>query len=124
MSDIRTVAIENIETEIRKEKAESLGRTGERLEQILVEIRTLRSHLFALAERWLARMEGEHAIPAEIQNGVTKDAELCGRAREIHYQLIVQREAVGLRRHAEVDRHYPMPAPLTLAWLVGRGRPE
>ncbi len=114
-------AIEDIEAEIRKEKAESLGRTGERLEEILAEIRTLRGQLFALAERSLAGTEGQPAIPAEIQNGLTRDSELCGRAREIRFQLIVQREAVGLRRHEEVDRHYPTPAPLTLAWLM-RGK--
>ncbi len=103
--------IENVEAEIRKEKAESLGRTGERLEQLLVEVRKLREQLVSLAEGWLAGTGGEHTIPAEIREGLKKHADLCGRARDIRYQLIVQREAVGFRRQEEVDRHYPMPAP-------------
>jgi hypothetical protein len=29
--------------------------------------------------------------------------------RELRHFLIIQREAIGLRRHEDVDRHYPMP---------------
>ncbi len=112
-------AIEKVESEIRQEKAEALGRTGERLEQILVEIRRLRRKLVTLAEGRRVGTGGEHTIGAEILKALAKDAELCGRAREIRHQLVVQQEeAVGFRCHEEVDRHYPMPAPLTLARLI------
>ena len=117
-------AIESVEAEIRRERAESLGRAGDRLEQVLAEIRAHRGRLFLLAERWLAGQSGAHMTPAEIQTGLAKDAKLCERAREVRYQLVVQREAVGLLRHHEVDRHYSMPAALTLAGLLRRGTPR
>jgi hypothetical protein len=33
----------------------------------------------------------------------------------LRYYLVVQREAMGLRRHADVDRVYPIPPPLRIA---------
>ena len=112
---MRKPALENIEAEIRQEKAETLGRVGERLEQALGELRVLREQLLRLAEDHA--MGGEQAMPAEIQEGLARHARLCEVAQDLRYQLVVQREAVGFRRHEDVDRHYPLPAPLTLAVL-------
>jgi hypothetical protein len=117
-------AIEAVEAEIQKEKAESPGRTGERLDQTLGEIRALREQLFALTEERLNETKADQVIPPEIQEGLARHAELCALARDIRYQLIVQREVVGFRRHGDVDRHYPMPARLTLAMLIRREVPR
>ncbi len=116
--------LERIEAEIRQEKAESLGRTGERLEQTLGELRVLRDHLFRIAEHPVHTTPMGSEILTEIREGLAKHARLWGVAHELRYQLIVQREAVGFRRHEDVDRHYPSPAPLTLAMLFRREGPR
>lgn len=117
---MRRSAIKDVEAEIQKEKAESLGRTGERLDQTLVEIHALRDQLFALTDDRLNEAKTGPGIPPEIQEGFARDAELCALPRDLRYQLVVQREAVGFRRHEDVDRHYPMPVRLTLAMLIRR----
>ncbi len=109
--------LERIEAEIRQEKAESLGRAGERLENTLGELRLLRERLLWIAEDRLHTVPTGQAIPAEIREGLAKHARLWGAAQDLRYQLIVQREALGFRRHEEVDRQYPSPSPLTLAVL-------
>ncbi len=118
---MRKLGIDNLEGQIRQEKAESLGRAGERLSQTLDEVRMLRERLAALIGGRLREAMVDPAIRGEISEGLTRHAELCALARDARYQLIVQREAVGFRRHEDVDRHYPMPVPLTLAML---GREE
>lgn len=75
-----------VEREIRHEKARSLGKAGEELER-------------ACAEAW-ARFRSGHA-----------DAYRAARERalERRHILILQREAMGLFAHADVDRQYPLP---------------
>lgn len=41
-------------------------------------------------------------------------ARLQLEAKQLRHALIIQRETVGLRRHEDVDRQYPLPGPLTL----------
>ncbi len=109
--------LESIQAEIRQETAESLGRAGERLEQTLSELRALREQLLQIAEHRLHTVPTGQTIPAEIREGLAKHARLWEVAQTLRYQLIVQREAVGFRRHEDVDRQYPSPTPLTLAML-------
>lgn len=88
---------EKLEEEIVKEKAAALGRAGERLEAALDEVRAV---------------------------GVAIDVERDGRRREAllreyeaarqraasaRLMLLVQREAIGLRWHRDVDRQFPEP---------------
>lgn len=88
-----------IDLEIAREKAASLGRVGERLEASL-------ARLAELAQRFAgATDEGERSLLARCY------AEERSRAAKLRYYLVVQREAIGLRRHAEVDRVYPLPPP-------------
>ncbi len=114
---MRKLGIESVEGEIRREKAESLGRTGERLGQALDEVRALRERLIALIEDRVEGAKVDPAVAAEIQAGLKRHTELCALARDTRYQLIVQREAIGFRRHEDVDRQYPIPVSLTLAKL-------
>lgn len=80
-----------VEEEIRREKARTLGRAGEALSA-------------ALAEAW-TRFEAWRAgsaSPAEYRAA-------RALAEERRRVLLIQREAIGLRSHADVDRCYPFP---------------
>jgi hypothetical protein len=114
-------AFEQVESEIRKEKAETLGRAGERLEQALLEIEGIRREILALAEKGLAPTNDEREqFRLEMHERLTEHTRLCEEAKWLRHTLIIQREAVGLWRHEDVDRQYPLPRPLSLP-IVGHG---
>jgi hypothetical protein len=105
---------EAVESEIRKEKAEALGRAGERLERGLQELEAFRQELLGLvaATRQCVH-DGEERFPAEIDQKLAEYAGLREQAKALRHSLIIQREALGLSRHEDVDRQYPLPGPLT-----------
>jgi hypothetical protein len=119
LSDIVKLAsksLENTETEIRREKAEALGRTGERLEHILEELARLQGELLgraAVLGSSFGVTSGQDS--SELRAKVKKYAGLREQARQLRYYLVIQREAIGLRRHEDVDRQYPLPPPLALS---------
>jgi hypothetical protein len=85
------------EEEITQEKAAALGRAGERLEAALDETRNVAAKLLAArdaAER--ERLAGEYGAAR-------------ARAFDARMALVIQREALGLRRHATVDQQFPEP---------------
>lgn len=119
MSDIMKRPIESIEAEIRQEKAEALGRTGERLERILVELAVLRNSLLGSSVADLpspAAAEGESL--AVLQERTERYIRLREHAQQIRHCLVIQREALGLRRHEDVDRQYPVPPPLRFSMVI------
>lgn len=77
-----------VEREIRHEKARTLGKAGEELER-------------ACAEAW-ARFRSDEASAEDRR-------EARDRALRRRHFLILQREAMGLFGHADVDRLYPLP---------------
>jgi hypothetical protein len=84
--------------EIVKEKAVTLGRAGERLEAAL-------AALAALAEAW-------HAAAGDVvaRARLAADYERAWRAAETaRLTLVIQREAVGVRHHRDVDQQFPRP---------------
>jgi hypothetical protein len=83
-----------LEVELRRAMAEALGRAGERLEQAIERYRAAKS---APPEAGASREQRLAAARAEMFT-----------ARE---WLIVQREAIGLRRHETVDELFPDAAP-------------
>ncbi|MEW5739534.1 MAG: hypothetical protein AB1938_11445 [Myxococcota bacterium] len=85
-----------MEAELNKERASALGRTGARLELHLDRCRDLMSRL-----RGTTGHE-RRALLAEYRD---ERAE----AEKWRWYLMIQREAVGLRRHDDVDRLYPTP---------------
>jgi hypothetical protein len=88
-----------IEIQFRQEVATSLRRTGEKLEKMIGELTRL--------ERELATVSG----PARTK----KLAEYQQMRADTEYQrwcLVVQREAVGLWDHQEVDLMYRIPPPV------------
>lgn len=76
-----------IEVELAKEKASALGAVGARLDKMIAELHTL-------AKRPDAR---------------TQYTALRERALHERWKLIVQREAMGLSGHEDVDRLYAIP---------------
>jgi hypothetical protein len=108
-------AVDQIESEIRKEKAETLGRAGERLEQALLEIEGMRREILSLAEKGrVPTTEDRDQFRLQMAERLAEHARLCDGAKRLRHTLIIQREAVGLWRHEDVDRQYPMPSPLSL----------
>jgi hypothetical protein len=88
------------EAELRAEKAAALARIAGTLEGLLADLRRRRESF--------GRLSSEERAPA----AEAYDA-LWGQARLYRWYLVVQREALGLVRHDDVDRHYPPPEPLS-----------
>jgi hypothetical protein len=85
------------EQEIAAEKAAALGRAGERLERALGE----------------ARQAARRLLDATDPEETSRRAEVYMLARkkvlEVRTALLIQREALGLRRHTVVDQQFPEP---------------
>lgn len=110
---------EAIESEIRKEKAEALGRVGERLECALQALEMCRRDLLDLvANRPDGVVNDGRGVPSYLHAKLAEHARLEEQARYLRACLIIQREAMGLRRHDDVDRQYPPLVPLTLPILI------
>lgn len=88
-----------VEAELRAEKAAALGRIAGVLQGILSELHR--------------RREDFGRLPSDERPRATADYDaLRARARLYRWYLVVQREALGVVRHEDLDRHYPLPAPL------------
>src|ERR1041385_6425087 len=85
-----------VEVAFRQETAGALRRVGEKLETMLAELKGIKGELITLT-----------GPPRE------KRIALCQQIRsDAEYQrwcLVVQREAMGLFDHSEVDLMYPVP---------------
>jgi hypothetical protein len=81
--------------ELRAEAASALGRLGRTLEATLGELRVLRNQM-------RSKLREQDSLRE-------RHAALLARARLYRYFLEVQREAMGLRDHRDLDRHYPLP---------------
>ncbi len=88
---------ERVEREIVQEKAAALGRAGERLEAALAAARALGDALDA------ARDPARRETPRREYETARRQA---AAARQM---LLIQREAIGLRHHRDVDRQFPEP---------------
>lgn len=93
----RAETFRRLQTEIAGEKAAALGRAGERLEAAMREVTV-----------WAERVR---EAPAGTQRSGLAMAYEQARARalEARLTLLIQREALGLRRHAVVDQQFPEP---------------
>ena len=96
----REEALQRTEKEILAEKAATLGRAGERLEDAL---RLVAEHRRAL----------EQAPPgADREAALASYRQARVRALDARRTLIIQREAIGLRTHRIVDQQFPEPPVL------------
>jgi hypothetical protein len=100
----RAERLARVEREIRQSQAEALGRVGERLESLLTSVAALDRALDA-GRRPGAPGEATDAWRAQIE---TRNR-LRDEALRVQQQLIIQREALGIVRHAAVERCYPVP---------------
>lgn len=92
--------VRRVEEEIAREKAATLARAGERLQEALDRLAPIAAALAAATH------------PADVARlGAEYEA---ARARVLQERLIlvIQREAVGLRRHRIVDEQFPEPPAL------------
>ena len=100
MSAPRGEGLRRLDKEIAGEKAATLGRAGERLEQAIQEAHAVAARLLA------AKDEAERARLAHEYTAAR------ARAIESRVVLMIQREALGLRRHTTVDQQFPEPPAL------------
>lgn len=109
MTEGRAESLRRVEREIAGEKAATLGRAGERLEQAL-----------SAARRAAARvLAAEDAV--ERERLIAEYVSARARAQDARMILLIQREALGLRRHTTVDQQFPEPP--TVDRLLRAGRP-
>jgi len=83
--------------EIAREKAATLGRAGDRLEAALAEVAEI-ARAWRAAEAARARAELSAAY-----------ARAWHAAEATRQTLLIQREAVGLRHHRDMDVQFPRP---------------
>ncbi len=86
-----------MEAELNREKAGALGMTGRKLEALLTECA-------ALAQRLAITPHGP-----ERRTLLQTYRETRRLAEQQRWYMYVQREAMGLRRHDDVERIYPPP---------------
>ena len=96
----REEALQRTEKEILAEKAATLGRAGERLEQALRLAAEIRAELLTVSDA------GTRA------GTLARYHQARARALDARRVLIIQREAIGLRNHRLVDQQFPEPPPL------------
>lgn len=88
------------EAELNKERAGALGNTARKLETALEQCKALRAQLAAANE-------------ASLRELLLRDYRSArDESEKQRWNLCVQREAMGLRHHAEVDLHYPIAPQL------------
>lgn len=104
-------ALARVQGEIEREKAEALGRAGARLEWAIGTLQLIRDEVEALETGRATPADALGPREAAARRRAEYDA-MHRTAQQYHYYLIVQREAMGFRKHGDVDRLYPMPGPL------------
>jgi len=83
--------------ELVHEKAVTLGRAGERLEAALAAVA-------ALAQAWRATAD------TDTRARLAEEYDAAWRAADsARHTLLIQREAVGLRQHRDVEQQFPRP---------------
>jgi hypothetical protein len=97
MTERATETPARITREITQEKAATLGRAGERLEAALATLAGL------AAAHARARDDAERAPLAAAYEQAWRVADTA------RHTLVIQREAVGLRHHRDVEAQFPRP---------------
>lgn len=125
MIDTKKTTQDVLQEEILRERAAVLARAGERLEEALVKLSRLEGRIAeALAAPGCeAGGSGGHSIEAaEVGRGLRGSQghrrlngmiRAYNRQREAvltcHYELIVTREALGIRHHQRIEEIYRIP---------------
>ncbi len=125
MIDTKKTAQDVLQEEIFRERAAVLARAGERLEEALEKLSRMEGRIAeALAApgceadsrvgRGVEASEGGRGLRGgEVRRRVNGMIRAYNRQREAvltrHYELIVTREALGLRHHQRLDEIYRIP---------------
>ena len=92
-------AFSRTEQDILREKAAVLARIGGRLARLLKDLDSIRERL-------------ETVPPEERPPLVAAFNDLRDEAERYRWYLMVQRDAVGFRRHGSLNQQYPIPGPI------------
>lgn len=92
-------AVTSIEKEILKEKAAGLGRTAQKLESLLARCAELEQEASTATGPKRDALAAEHEATRKL-------------AETWSWYLCIQREALGLFVHTDVEALYPVPRPL------------
>lgn len=108
--------------EMLKERAEVLGRAGEKLAAAIDKMRIIEQgiderlkHFHFTMEKYEERGSDNKiaSLKQEMMGEINREIAKFNRAREYaklrYYYLIVTREAMGMRRHHWVDEWYSIP---------------
>ena len=92
----REDSYERIQCEIASEKVAALSRIAGTLQALIEELHRIAATLDPAADE-----------------AARRHREVREQALRYRWYLEVQREAMGLTRHEDLDRFYPIPGPLT-----------
>ena len=101
--------LQAIDAEILREKAEALGRAGLRLEEALDDLGRVREAMHMTERRFqmcCGSPEETSSLRATHSDLAARREILRDRARLAYLYLVIQREAVGVRNHLDVERCY------------------
>lgn len=101
-----------LDAEILQEMAEALGNSGERVEKALAKLQESLSRIRELESRLAFEPHGVIPIRASLEEEVRLYNSLRQQALEQFRWLIIHREALGIRNHAQVAEQYPIPPPM------------
>jgi hypothetical protein len=109
--NIKQDNIDKTEAEIIQERAEVLGRAGEKLALALNQLKAIESIIDIKMES--LSDPGSKSRRAELIGDINGEIRHYNEAREYaklrYYYLIVTREAMGFRRHKSVEEVYSIP---------------
>jgi uncharacterized membrane protein YgaE (UPF0421/DUF939 family) len=122
--DFKKDNVEKTDLEILQERAEVLGRAGEKLALALNKLKAIESvinvKMESLTSPGSEQSEQSEHSPADLIGDINGEIRHYNEAREYaklrYYYLIVTREAMGFRRHKSVEEVYSIPPkkkPLT-----------
>jgi hypothetical protein len=105
----RAERLAGVEEEIRHAQAAALGRTGERLQDLLDRLEALDRRLDALLPSGDASATAAPSPPDRLRSETEARNRLRDEAVRVRHHLIIQREALGLARQNPVEQCYPVP---------------
>ncbi len=100
---------EKLQEEIQREKAEALGRAGERLEEAIRKLAEIGDSIETLRGELKGATFDRDAITQAVALLVQDYNILRQKTVMYHRYLIIQREAVGFFDQPDVDRPYRIP---------------
>ncbi len=103
-----------LDAEILQEMAEALGNSGERVQRALARLQESLSRINQIRESLEREPKsmGSPTLEAMLEKEVGLYNSLRQEALEQFRWLIIHREALGIRNHAQVAEQYPIPPPM------------